>query len=104
MTKWDTIHNVTIESLADGVEETAVLGLISPPTGAHLLSAVRDIQGFVHNNLDTPPSVSYTNPTWSSTFGIDFAGNNPSYIVRVGTGSSSSVIQCALSTDGGVTW
>lgn len=47
MTKWDTIHNVTIESLADGVEETAVAGLVSPPTGAHLLSAVGDIAGNV---------------------------------------------------------
>ena len=45
MTKWDTTHNVTIESLADGVEETAVIGLISPPAGAQLLSAVGDIGG-----------------------------------------------------------
>ncbi|KAG8212805.1 hypothetical protein J3R82DRAFT_11094 [Butyriboletus roseoflavus] len=104
LTKWDTTHNVTIESLADGVEGTAILGLISPPTGAHLLSAVGDVGGFVHYCLDTPPLVSYTNPTWSTTSDIDFAGNNSSYVVRVGTGSSTTAMQCALSTDDGITW
>ncbi|KAF8554021.1 Oligoxyloglucan reducing end-specific cellobiohydrolase [Imleria badia] len=104
LTKWDTIHNVTIESLADGVEESAVIGLISPPTGAHLLSAVGDIGGFVHYNLDTPPVAAYTNPAWQTTSDIDFAGNNASYIVRVGTGFSTTAMQCALSIDGGVSW
>lgn len=43
---WDSIHNVTIKSLAAGIEETAALGLISPPAGtAHLLSVVGDIGG-----------------------------------------------------------
>lgn len=43
--KWDTTHNVTLKSLADGIEEDAVQGLISPPVGAHLLSAVGDNGG-----------------------------------------------------------
>lgn len=43
--KWDTIHNVTLEVLADGIEETSVRGLISPPTGANLLSGVADCNG-----------------------------------------------------------
>lgn len=43
--KWDTVHNVTLKSLADGVEEDAVQALISPPSGAHLLSAVGDNGG-----------------------------------------------------------
>jgi xyloglucan-specific exo-beta-1,4-glucanase len=37
---------VTIKAYAAGLEETAVLGLISPPAGtAHLLSVVADIGG-----------------------------------------------------------
>src|SRR5262249_14373669 len=36
---------------AQGLEETAVLELISPPTGAHLISALGDIAGFRHDDL-----------------------------------------------------
>jgi hypothetical protein len=43
--QWDTIHNVSISSLADGIEETSVQGLISPLTGPSLISALGDIQG-----------------------------------------------------------
>lgn len=42
---WDTKHNVTIQSLAVGIEETSVQGLISPPTGPSLLSAMGDVDG-----------------------------------------------------------
>jgi xyloglucan-specific exo-beta-1,4-glucanase len=45
LTRWDTVGNITLESLAVGIEETAVQDLISPPVGAHLLSAVGDIGG-----------------------------------------------------------
>lgn len=45
--KWDTTHNVTLESLADGIEETSVQQLISPPVGPPLLSALGDIEGAI---------------------------------------------------------
>ncbi|EMD41812.1 glycoside hydrolase family 74 protein [Gelatoporia subvermispora B] len=104
--KWDLgdSRNVTIESLADGVEEESVESLISPPTGPSLISAVGDDGGFVHYDLDTPPANMFQNPTWSTTVDLDYAGNDPTNIVRIGNGDSSSGKQVALSTDSGNTW
>ncbi|KAI0695397.1 hypothetical protein BC835DRAFT_1406238 [Cytidiella melzeri] len=97
--KWDTVHNVTLKSLADGIEEDSVQGLISPPSGAHLLSAVGDNGGFLHNDITKPPQNAF-NPVWSTNVDLDFAGNKPSTLVRIGNGNG----EIALSTDGGNTW
>ncbi|KAG5638389.1 hypothetical protein H0H81_000285 [Sphagnurus paluster] len=102
--KWDTVRNVSLNAWADGLEETAVLNLISPPSGPSLLSAVGDIGGFSHTSLGTAPKTGYTNPTWSTTVDIDFAGLKPATIVRIGNGDSSSGKQVALSYDSGATW
>lgn len=83
--KWDTTGNITLSSLADGIEETSVQGLISPPSGPSLISAVGDIEGFVHNSLTTAPSNSFSAPVWTTTSDLDFAGNNPKLLVRSGT-------------------
>lgn len=45
LTDWDSAGNLTLKSLADGIEEESVQGLISPPTGPHLISAVGDDGG-----------------------------------------------------------
>jgi hypothetical protein len=37
--------------MAAGLEETAVLDLISPPSGAPLISGLGDVAGFRHTNL-----------------------------------------------------
>lgn len=61
--------------------------------------------GFVHTSLDSAPLVSYTNPTYSSSSDIDYAGNVPATIVRIGTTTDGSQgKQVAISTDSGVTW
>ncbi|KAG8832611.1 hypothetical protein FRC17_001013, partial [Serendipita sp. 399] len=96
---WDTIHNVTIKSLVVGIEETAVLGLISPPSGSHLLSVVGDIGGFNHVDFGKA-SAGFTNPVFGTTTGIDFAGKKPASIVRVGGNNG----QISTSADGGATW
>ncbi|HEV8369004.1 MAG TPA: xyloglucanase [Pyrinomonadaceae bacterium] len=105
LTVWDqgTTSQITIKVMAQGLEETAVLDLISPPSGAPLLSAVGDIRGFRHDNLDVVPATMY--PYLTSTTSIDFAELSPSYIVRVGNGDTANCEQSgAISTDGGNTW
>ncbi|KAI0310081.1 hypothetical protein OF83DRAFT_1071109, partial [Amylostereum chailletii] len=105
LTKWDQADfNITLKSLALGVEEMAILGLISPPSGPSLLSAVGDNCGFVHDSLTEASATSFDNPQWSTSSDIDFAGNQPTNIVRVGTTTDGSSKQVALSTDSGATW
>ena len=65
-TLWNTddIHNADLDKethwsvWAEGIEETAVMELASPPTGAHLISAFGDIGGFTHDNLNVSPKDS----------------------------------------------
>jgi hypothetical protein len=45
----------------EGFEETVPIGLISPPEGAHLLSALGDIDGYRHEDL-TKAQLQYTSP------------------------------------------
>jgi hypothetical protein len=93
---------VHISVRARGLEETAVLDLISPPTGAHLLSAVADIGGFVHNDFSRA-SLMYDTPTFGSCTSLDYAELAPRVIVRSGnpTGGNMSF---GISRDGGATW
>jgi photosystem II stability/assembly factor-like uncharacterized protein len=80
------------------------LGLISPPEGAHLLSAIGDQDGFRHDDLTrSPEQGSFTGPRFSNSESIAFAGKNPQIIVRTGTGANESV-HAAISPDGGVSW
>ncbi|KAL5535853.1 HTS1 [Sanghuangporus sanghuang] len=88
----------------DGIEETAIQALLSPPVGPNLLSAVYDLEGFVHTDLTEPPAAAYSNPTWSGAVDLDYAGNQPLHIVRIGNDDSSSGKQVAISTGSGATW
>ncbi|KAF3909261.1 hypothetical protein ABW20_dc0105982 [Dactylellina cionopaga] len=103
LTKWDTAGNITIKALADGVEETAILDLLSPPSqNVKLVSSVGDINGFIHDNLDAPRTSAsqFHNPKFATTFSLAYAGNKPLNYVRVG-GDAGNI---ALSTDGGISW
>jgi hypothetical protein len=78
LTTWDlsTTSKITITVMAQGIEETAVQDLISPPSGANLLSALGDIGGFRHNNVDVVPTAQFATPRGSNT-SIDFAELSP---------------------------
>ncbi len=100
-TNTDTIHWTP---RAQGLEETAVLDLISPPVGANLISALGDIGGFRHDDLTvTPPAGMFKGPVFTTTTSLDFAASNPLIVVRVGS-AGSNVSTGAISMDGGSTW
>ncbi|KAF3163017.1 hypothetical protein TWF751_010461 [Orbilia oligospora] len=100
LTNWDKNEKFTLSSLSYGMEETAVLGLTSPPQGPHLLSVVGDVGGWRHDNLDVAPSKAFLTPSWGTTRSIDHAGSRPNIVVRSGDGEGG----LALSNDTGATW
>lgn len=105
LTNWDTTHNVTIKSLADGIEEFSVQNVASVPSGSELLIAVGDDNGFTFasaSDLKTSPATAWENPFWSSSTDVDYAGNEPANVVRVGNAAGSQMI--SISSDGGASW
>jgi len=105
--KWDTGDRFTIKPMVKGLEETAVLDLISPPTGAPLVSALGDLGGFRHTDLDAVPPMLFTSPVFTSTTSIDYAETNPAVMVRAGNFTDAdrpNDSHAAFSTDGGATW
>ncbi|MEU8797269.1 cellulose binding domain-containing protein [Spirillospora sp. NPDC048819] len=107
LTRWDTGGKITIRPMVRGLEETAVLDLISPPSGAPLVSGLGDIGGFRHTDLDSVPSTMFTQPVFTSTTSLDYAEGNPSVMVRAGNFTDSdrpNDSHVAFSTDGGANW
>ncbi|KAJ9151135.1 Xyloglucanase [Pleurostoma richardsiae] len=105
LTNWDTVHNVSIASLADGIEEMSVQALASAPGGTELLAAVGDDNGFTFNSktdLTSSPKTNWMTPEWTTSTDVDYAGNKVANIVRVG--NTAGTQQVAVSTDGGASW
>lgn len=88
---------------AQGLEETAVLDLISPPWGPPLISALGDIGVYRHDRLDVvPPNGQASNPVSGSSPSLDYAARCTGFIVRVAYGDSLQ--RGAYSTDAGASW
>ncbi|PPS72617.1 MULTISPECIES: cellulose binding domain-containing protein [Streptomyces] len=102
LTKWDGGSKFAIRPMVQGLEETAVNDLVSPPSGAPLLSALGDIGGFRHTDLTKVPSMMFTQPNFTTTTSLDFAESNPNTVVRAGNLDSGPHI--AFSTDNGANW
>ncbi|WP_062644037.1 cellulose binding domain-containing protein [Streptomyces maremycinicus] len=99
---WDSEGRFTIKPMVQGLEETAVLDIASPPSGAPLLSALGDVGGFRHTDLTKVPSMMFTSPNFTSTTSLDYAETNPNTVVRVGDLDSGPHV--AFSTDNGANW
>ena len=93
---------------AQGIEETFCLAMASPTQGAHLLSGFGDINGMRHDDLDVPQPM-FGLPVFSNVDYLDWAGQNPYHVVRVGGNglNQTEAPGCniaAVSTDGGTEW
>ncbi|HWB54738.1 MAG TPA: hypothetical protein VG722_11115, partial [Tepidisphaeraceae bacterium] len=87
----------------EGIEQTAVLVLISPTSGAHLISGIGDIGGFVHEDLSVSPAKMFENPQFVNTTSLDYAADKPNVIVRSGRPSDGEAA-FGYSDDGGESW
>jgi len=90
----------------EGIEQTAIITLISPTGGAPLVSGFGDLAGFVHDDLDRSPEPSFTDPYLSNTNNLDYAGLKPSVLVRSGSlyADRPRPASLARSEDGGRHW
>src|SRR5262249_46767785 len=89
---------------AEGIEETAVITLVSPTQGPHLLSGFGDICGFVHDDLTVSPKDGmFRDPIVTTTVPLDCAGSQPNVVVRSGNGGAGHAT-LAWSEDGGHSW
>ncbi|MEU1786543.1 xyloglucanase [Streptomyces sparsogenes] len=102
LSAWDSGGQIKITPMVRGLEETAVNDLASPPSGAPLLSALGDLGGFRHTDLDAVPGKIFTSPTFTTSTSLDYAETNPNTVVRVGNNDAAPRI--AFSTDNGANW
>ncbi len=94
------IEKFTVGVRAEGVEETASLDLAA--LGGALVSAVGDVGGFVHTDLDRAEPMIDTG--WSTGTSVDFAQLNPDIIVGTGNVHGNEKGHVGVSTDRGRTW
>ena len=89
-----------------GIEETAVITLISPTAGPQLYSGFGDIGGYAHEDLHASPPM-FSHPAFNNTNNIDYAGVEARVVVRSGMPSrahGSEHVSLAWSKDYGKTW
>lgn len=89
-----------------GLEETVPLALLSPPQGAHLISGLGDIDGFVHDALDKTTVQFARPPRYNNTESLAMAGQATEVLARTGYfhDDPGNVPHAAYSRDGGRDW
>lgn len=100
LTKWGD-EKIVFEVYCEGLEETAVNGLCAPNSDEiRLYSAMGDIDGFAHTDVDKAPDHLNDNGSLGGALTITCGYQNPDVVVRTGMGE----IPLAVSTDGAKTW
>ncbi|GAB4000890.1 xyloglucanase [Glycomyces albus] len=95
------IEQFTVGVRVEGLEETAIQDIAA--LGGTVATAVGDLGGFVHEDLDKA-TMMIRNPNWSSGRSIDFAALNPDLIVGSGDPDGEAHSHVGVSTDRGTTW
>jgi xyloglucan-specific exo-beta-1,4-glucanase len=89
----------------DGIEETALQTLVTPPPGAPytVINSSGDVGTWIHTDLTSPPTLG---PPlgWSNGFSADMAWSDPLYIAGLGLINNSGTATGYWSGDGGLTW
>lgn len=112
VTGYGVFHNSSLSAVArgplewafdnEGLEELVVSDLACPPKGAPLLSTVWDLDGFRHEDVTASPQAGSFAPKQGGSFSIDFAQQQPAYIVRAYNNAKGNY--GTVSQDGGSTW
>lgn len=89
-----------------GMEQTAIITLVSPTAGAPVVSGFGDIAGFRHGDLTVSPPHMLLNPHLTNTNTLDYAGRAPQVMVRSGNRhiDTDPGATLAWSGDGGESW
>lgn len=89
-----------------GIEQTAIITLVSPTGGAPLVSGFGDLGGFRHTDLARSPAHVHRTPFLTNTNALDYAGAAPLVLVRSGNTHKPVVPDTSLawSGDGGESW
>jgi len=95
-------------ALQKGQEETFGLSILSPPSGAPLLTGLSDDGGCRYNDITVRPTGTggsrFSNPSGGNTTSMDFCESNPLVMARAWVDGNRSTGACAVSSDGGSTW
>jgi xyloglucan-specific exo-beta-1,4-glucanase len=90
----------------NGLEETGVESLVTPPPGAPyiMVASAGDVGAWVHTDLTQTPTRGPSN-LWNNAFSSDLAWSDPLYIATIGTVNwNNNAASGYWSGDGGRTW
>jgi len=103
LTAWDQEGGVIhLKPAAQGIEETAIQDVVAPVGSVDLVSAMLDLGGFVHDDIDTVTN-TFSDPYFSGATSVDAAGRDSATIARAGT-DGAGAIEAAVSHDSGKSW
>lgn len=96
---------ITWLATVKGMEETVTFDAISTPTGANLVTAIADFDGFRHSSLSSFPPQTHGKGTFNTTTSIAYSYGNPNFLVSVGANQHKpKVARAGFSLDNGKNW